>query len=245
MAPDLERLLELQRLDTAAEDARKTIASCPQRIAALDAQLESARDALVDAKARKTQNESERRALEKDLATVRARRSKYQDQSMEVKTNREFHAIQHEMQAADEEIKRLEDQLLENMLAADEIAAAAKAADAAHTDAERSVTAQKQALTEERDRLDRSLADLARSRAALAATIAPDAYAVYDTVSRGRKQPAVAEARDGLCVVCHVRLRPQIYQEIRRNSHIVQCESCQRIMFYVPPPAKPATPPPV
>ena len=47
----------------------------------------------------------------------------------------------------------------------------------------------------------------------------------------------VAEARDGICTICHVRLRPQVFNDVRRNEAIVQCESCQRILYYVPAPA--------
>jgi predicted nucleic acid-binding Zn-ribbon protein len=51
----------------------------------------------------------------------------------------------------------------------------------------------------------------------------------------------MAEAREGLCTVCHVRLRPQIFNQARRNEEIIQCESCQRILYFVPAPS-PATP---
>ena len=49
----------------------------------------------------------------------------------------------------------------------------------------------------------------------------------------------MAEARDGLCTVCHVRLRPQVFNEVRRNDGIIQCDSCTRILYFVPaaPPA--------
>jgi predicted nucleic acid-binding Zn-ribbon protein len=42
----------------------------------------------------------------------------------------------------------------------------------------------------------------------------------------------VAEARDGLCTICHVRLRPQVFNELRRNDAIIQCSSCQRILYF-------------
>ena len=32
--------------------------------------------------------------------------------------------------------------------------------------------------------------------------------------------------RDGLCSVCHVRLRPQVFQLVRTNDAIIQCDSC-------------------
>jgi predicted nucleic acid-binding Zn-ribbon protein len=80
------------------------------------------------------------------IFSIRARRSKYQDQTMAVKTNKEFHALQHEMQMADQEIAKFDDRDLELMMEADEIAAALKAAEAGLKDAERSVTADRRAL---------------------------------------------------------------------------------------------------
>ena len=46
----------------------------------------------------------------------------------------------------------------------------------------------------------------------------------------------MAEAREGICTICHVRLRPQVFQVVRTNDQIVQCDSCQRILYYIPPP---------
>jgi predicted nucleic acid-binding Zn-ribbon protein len=35
-------------------------------------------------------------------------------------------------------------------------------------------------------------------------------------------------------------MRPQVFNQVRRNDGINQCESCTRILYYVPPPAAPA-----
>ncbi len=51
---------------------------------------------------------------------------------------------------------------------------------------------------------------------------------------------AMAEARDGICTVCHVRLRPQVFNTVRRNEAVIQCDSCQRILYFVTPVAAPA-----
>jgi predicted nucleic acid-binding Zn-ribbon protein len=45
---------------------------------------------------------------------------------------------------------------------------------------------------------------------------------------------AVAEARDGGCTVCHVRMRPQMFNEVRRGEALIQCESCLRILYFLP-----------
>jgi len=38
-----------------------------------------------------------------------------------------------------------------------------------------------------------------------------------------------------ICKACHVRLRPHVTQQIRRNEEIVQCDNCQRILYFVAP----------
>jgi len=49
--------------------------------------------------------------LEKDVAVQQGRLSKFREQAMAVKTNQEYHAIQHEMAFAQAEIKNLEDKV--------------------------------------------------------------------------------------------------------------------------------------
>jgi predicted nucleic acid-binding Zn-ribbon protein len=66
---------------------------------------------------------------------------------------------------------------------------------------------------------------------------------MFDLVSKRRNGLAVAEARDGICTICHVRLRPQIFNTVRRNEEIIQCDTCQRILFFVPQPVASVTQP--
>ena len=62
--------------------------------------------------------------------------------------------------------------------------------------------------------------------------------------SEQRKMVAVAPLRGEICGACHVRLRPAVTQQIRRNAEIVTCDSCQRILYALPAPDAAAEPPP-
>ena len=55
---------------------------------------------------------------------------------------------------------------------------------------------------------------------------------IFETTAKGRKGVAVAEARNGLCTICHVRLRPRVFNEVRKNESIIQCDSCRRILYF-------------
>jgi len=54
-------------------------------------------------------------------------------------------------------------------------------------------------------------------------------------VRKLRRGVAVAEAVDGRCSQCHMSLRLQFFQDLKRGEQMMQCESCSRILFYNPP----------
>jgi predicted nucleic acid-binding Zn-ribbon protein len=237
MHPDLQHLIHLQELDLVAERTRRRIADIPAARAALEESV-LARSAAVDAvKQQLAANHAARRDVEKDLAAVQTRLSKFKNQLMEVKTNKEYQAMQKEMSVAEEEVSALETRMLERMVEADGLAADLRAAEGA-LKAEQAETARGlQQLDAEHVGLDRELQRATEERQALTAQVSREALAVFDRVAHGRKGLAVAEARDGLCTVCHVRLRPQVFNDVRRNDSLIQCESCTRILYYVPAPS--------
>ena len=232
MHPDLDRVIRLQKLETAADEARRTIADHPQRAQALDDRLAAAREVVAGAKARLTDLQNKRRAEEKEVATVQARLSKYKDQLLEVKTNREYQAMLHEIETAQNDIKAREDRILESMIESDELGAAAKKAEADLKAVEKEVGAERRALDQEMKALQAELDRTAGARDALAAEIDRSVLATFEQVARNRKGIAVAEARDGMCMICHVRLRPQVFNDVRRNDAIIQCDSCRRILYF-------------
>ena len=237
MHPDLERVIALQKLVTTAHDAQRRIADEPERTKALDARLAAARQRVAALKDKLAESQNTRRATEKDVAMHQSRLSKFREQAMAVKTNQEYHAVQKEIGFAETEIKTLEDKVLERMLEADELNAAIKRAEKDLADEQKAIDADRKAMAAEVSELTVSLDRIAAERAALVAAMDPQVLAVFELVSKRRNGVAVAEARDGICTICHVRLRPQVFNTVRRNDAIIQCDSCQRILYFVPAPA--------
>ena len=240
MHQDLQLLVELQALDSAADQARRRLADVPVAQQALDARL-AARAAVVDdVKARIAVMQAARREIDKDLAAVQARLSKFKGQLMEVKTNKEYQAMQKEMATAEGDIRGHEDRLLDKMEESDALAAELKAAESALKAEQGTVAAEQKMLEGQRLEVERELARLMASRQGLTAKLSAEALKLFERVAHGRKGIAVAEARDGLCTMCRVRMRPQTFNDVRRNDGLHQCESCGRILYYVAPAPSPA-----
>lgn len=240
MLPDLERVIALQKLDTAAHDAQRRLAEEPDRTKALDARMDAAKQAVADAKARVAENQTKRREIEKDVAMHQGRLSKFREQAMAVKTNQEYHAIQKEIGFAQSEIKALEDKILELMLEADDFNAAVKRGDKALADEQKAIEADKKAMAAEHAQLTASLEKIKAERTDIAGKVDKSVLATFERVAKGRNGVAVAEARNEICTICHVRLRPQIFNNVRKNDSIIQCDSCQRILYFAQNAAAPA-----
>jgi predicted nucleic acid-binding Zn-ribbon protein len=237
MLPDLERLIQLQDLESRAAAAARVAATAPERIAALDTRLVAARAAVEAAKAALADNHAARRSADKDLSAAQQRLEKYKDQSMAVKTNAEFHAMQHQMEAVKAEIDHFESRTLEIMMAADELTAAQKESEAKLKAEEAAVAGERRAIDAARAAAEAEIAACATARAGLVHALDPQLVATFERVARARGGVAVARAEKERCVVCQVRLRPAVFMAVMRNAEIIQCDSCQRVLYFVPPSA--------
>lgn len=237
MLPDLERLIQLQDVESRAAVATKAIADAPGRIAALDALLQSATTALAAAKQALADNQTHRRSIDKDLIAAQQRQEKYKEQLMSVKTNDEFRAMQHQIEAVGVEVGQHEERVLVSMMEADDINANIKKAEAALKAAQAKVVAERAAIESEVKAQQAAMAECNAIRETLIAGL--DNKGVLDTFQRIAKVrgTAIARAEGERCTVCQVRLRPAVFAEVRRNGSIVQCDSCQRILYFVAPQA--------
>lgn len=234
MLPDLERLIQLQDIESRAAVANKAIAEAPGRIAALDALLQSATATLAAAKQALADNQTSRRSIDKDLITAQQRLEKYKEQVMAVKTNEQLHAMQHQIKAVEDEVGHHEERVLVSMMAADEINANIKKADAALKAAQAKVAAERTAIEGESKIHQATIVECAVARDTVVSAM--DNKGAIDTFQRIAKVrgTAVARALDERCTICQVRLRPAVFAEVRKNDSLVQCDSCNRILYFIP-----------
>jgi uncharacterized protein len=241
--PALTSLLALHSLDSAAASERKRLAEIPAAEQALTEAVTAARSVADGLKARLLDNNEKRRALEKEVAVVDSHLARFENHKAAVKTNQEFTALLHEISVAKADKDRLEEQQLVLMEEADGIAAELKTAERALADEMKRADAARAELEAERKQIETHLTRLAGERSAAAATVEPRTLALYEQLLKGRKGVAVARMTGDICEACHVRLRPHVTQQIRRNDSVVQCDNCQRILYYVAPAATPSSEP--
>lgn len=244
MNADLERLIELEKVDREIVRLSDEVAALPKRVASIEAHLADDKAAVEKAKTAIKANEAGRRKLEADIQGFQQKIVKYREQSSSVKTNDEYRALMHEVQFAEKEISGCEDKILELMIALENEEKRLKASEA-DLKAESAAVEKEKAEAHTRTAEDEAqLKVLNQKRDELRSGVGESALAHYDRVMRQRKS-AIAEAREEKCQACFVRVRPQTWQDIRTNEQIITCSSCGRILYYDPAhePALPPEPP--
>jgi len=234
MKPELERLVQLQRAESDLRKVQNDLARVPLQKAELDAALAKER-ALLDA-AREAQGGSQknRRQHESSLQDLETKRSRYKGQLMDVKTNKEYTAMLHEIENVEREIRGIEDQILVEMERAESLAADVKREEAAFKAVEERHRGEAKSLDDRAKALSAEQERLKADRDRVAATLDEDLRERFERVAK-KRGTAVAEARDGTCQECHVKLRLQMYAELKRNDAITECPQCNRILYYEPP----------
>jgi predicted nucleic acid-binding Zn-ribbon protein len=243
--PLLKALLDLQTADLHLSEVRTRLAAYPKTLAAVEARVVAARAELEKCKAAQLENLKQRKKFELDVEGWKEKAKKYREQSYQVKTNDAFKALQHETQTAEQEIAKAEDRLLEQMVSSEEYDRRIKAAEKSLKEVDEAARSERAKVQADQAVAERELAELEAERARLLASVPEDMLDHYERIARKHNGVALAEVRLETCSACGVRIRPHVFQELRRTDtdEVLHCETCTRILYYVePPPAQPSPP---
>ncbi len=239
MIPELENLITLQKLDLQIRAIETRLARIPVEVEELEKEIATERANVKAAEDRLGESQKQRRTMEGELEHMETSLAKYKDQLMQVKTNDEYKAMQKQIENSEEEIGKKEEDILVGMDEADRLQEQLKLRQKELEEGQKKMTSMEADLETEATRLRSELETETSEREKLLATIDAGLLAQYRKVSDARSGIAMAEAKDEHCDVCHVRLRPQVYNEIRVGKEILSCDSCGRIMYYLGPPPGP------
>ncbi len=230
----LEQLVRLQHAESELKRTESVRSDLPRRRAESAALLEAEKARLTAAKEAVEGGQKNRRRLEGELQDLESKRSKYKGQLMDVKTNKEYTAMLHEIEGVEREIRAREDLILAEMESAETLAAEVKREEQAFKVADEAARARAREMDEEERKVQAESARLVAERDQIAQGIPQNLLDLFHRVARVRGI-AVSEAKDGKCSQCHLTLRPQTYVDLQRGDQVFQGGQCNRILYYEAP----------
>ncbi|HTQ53672.1 MAG TPA: C4-type zinc ribbon domain-containing protein [Bryobacteraceae bacterium] len=237
MLPDLELAIRLQELDNRVTELTREIAALPKHIAEIEKKLESHTRKLEADRAALAGNQKDRKKTEGDIQVQEQKIAKLRDQMLGAKTNDQYRAFQHEIEFCEKEIRRAEDHILELMAESEPLDKNVKAAELALKQEKTQVDAEKQQAMARTAEDKKALELIRQERAVAVGGLSAGVYRQYERIRKMRQGVAIAEAVDGRCSACHMAMRLQFFQDLKRGDQVMHCESCSRILYYAPPAA--------
>src|SRR2546427_1928812 len=233
MHPAVPHLIEVERVDHQIAVLRAELEGFPKRIREAETKLSGARADVASAKEAHVRVVAERKKFEFDGQQWKDRARKYRDQSGAVKTNEAYRALQHEIANAEAEVAKAEDRQLEVMMAGEEVERRGKIAESRLKQAEQAAVAERKEIDAQQAGKKKQLEVFTAERERMIAPVPEDLRELYARIARRHGGTALAEARDGQCRGCGMRVLPHILQELRTETseEVFRCESCGLILY--------------
>ncbi len=227
----LLQLVKMQELALEIQAAHAVVDGAPAKIEEAEGRFRERNAEYVALKERFDAIDADRRERSLELSTLEETKKHYQDSLMQVKNQREYAAVLKEIDAAKASIGEHEEAILASMDEVETLKTDLEAR-AAHIESERLIVEKERAdveaaVAEAQARIELHTAE----RAQIESTLPPALVANVRRVEEGRKGIFLVRVERESCSACHVRMRPQVYQEIKQASKIHTCGSCRRYLY--------------
>ncbi len=184
----------------------------------------AAEDALKKLQVRKNEKETDIKAKEEAV-------NKHQAQLYTIKNNKEYTALQNEIDSIKADISLLEEEVI-NLFDEIETAQATREKEKKILDEEKQkVETEKTGIKAEGEQLSKQLDGLNAERTALAGSVDTAVLKQYEKIRENRGRLAIVPVKGDLCGACNMLLRPQVINETRIGKNIVYCENCARMLY--------------
>jgi len=228
----LERLIELQKIDVQILEKKRLIGEIPYQIAKEESPLKKAQTALETTKQKHSDLEKKKRDKETETDEINEKIKKIKTRVTEIKTNKEYQAHLKEIESAEKQLYDIEDEILILMEEIDIASKKISSTDSRFREKKKEIEALKKKLEGEVAEAERELLPLQEKRSTIVETIDKDVYREYVELMKILNAVAVTEVRDEICQGCHMNIPPQLFVEIKKNDKLIQCPQCRRILYY-------------
>ena len=234
MENQVELLVNLQTVDQQLQERGEAIDELRRQVAELESEIEEQRTVLDACRAERAELETRRRDLEGALSDEESKMKDRRMRLSRIRNEKEASAVRREIELGKEGNQKIEGDLIACFEALDVVSARERELQGAFDALEQRRAEQQAKVDTEITALSSGLEEARRRRAELAAGIDSDLRRKYETIFTRRRGIAVVEVRGSICQGCHMRVAPQLYNEIQRNQRVIVCPNCNRILYRRP-----------
>ena len=222
----------LQEMDIEIQAKQTALADVETRLGESE-ELEEKRQEVEEQRHRLREAQKKQREAEWAVEEVRVKIQPVEEKLYggTVKIPKELVGLQHDVDSLKARQRELEDRDLEAMSVVEEVERGLAETERRLSDMDAEWQAEQESLRQQKDDLQREIQELEQRRSSQAATIDAEMIRQYDILRALHQGRAVAKVERGICQGCRITLPMHVLQRARRANHLVQCTSCERILY--------------
>ena len=230
-AQQIPILVKLQNIDSLLSELRAEIERKPQELEGIKSELEDKKRQLdkIQEDIKKIKVEVKQKELE--LKSGENEVKKLQQQLMQVKTNKEYKSLLSEIEGKKADNSLIEDNILDLMEEIDKKEMELNAEKENLKKLEAEYNRQEAKIKSEISEIEKQIQEKQTQRSQIASQVDPQLLAIYERLLKNRGGLAIVPVINEACGGCHLSLRPQVINEIKRKDQLVTCERCSRILY--------------
>ena len=153
-----------------------------------------------------------------------------------IKTNKEYLALQREVDVAKKRKAEIEEEILYLMEKIENLLKEKERLGKSFEDDKRILGDKKTRLASRQQELNSMVKSLKNKASRLRKKVDPSLLTKYDRIKKHEKGLVVVSCDGGVCSGCHMHIPPQLFNEIIKGDRLILCPVCQRILYANPEP---------
>lgn len=232
MEHELGTLYEAQKIELQIIEKETKRQTAPKKLQEMDEELKQLKERLEKEKVIFEELEKERRKKEKELEADKDKIKKIESKLYEVKTNKEYQALLKEIEAAKATNDKTEEDILTLMEKIEELKKDYESSQTKLQKRGKDIEVEKARLDTEVQSMDKIIGELKTQRDNLLSVVSNELRSKYDMLKVRRGGIAVTNVKNGVCLGCFMNIPPQLFIEVTKNKRLIQCPSCNRILYF-------------
>ena len=228
----IKELIGLQKIDIQLQDIESLLGDLPKKVEALKNEENKLIESVENAKSRLKELDLELNKCDSSIEEIKVKVDKHKDQLFLVTNNKQYDALQLEIDHLKKEMDNSETMSLEFSEEKDNLEQETKSneenLDSLSTD-----------LVQRREKLEvlmkessEEKARFEKDRQTQIEKINTSVISKYNTVYKARKGLCVVPVEGSACGGCGGFVPPQIVSEVRAGKGLHNCESCSRFLYH-------------
>jgi uncharacterized protein len=232
MQDQLKVLVQMQTFDDRIGEKEELKILLPQQLNDLIAHVENAGNKVAELQKAQEEKVRQQKQKEIDIKTNIDLMRKYQTQLAEIKTNKEYKALNSEVTSLSAKNSEFETHILTLMEEETAIKDELKIAQKELKEAQKELEEREGELRRQIEEVDKMITDYKEKRNHLGRNLPLALGKRYVLLIKNKNRKAIVFNNSGTCSGCGFRIRPQLLLELEKRNQMIACENCGRILVH-------------